>query len=153
MGIMNATGRNRVTSIGAPTTWDWCVDGMYELMLDNVPMDAVGALVAHRAVWRKMRKLKTGISSDNTSLVAPAEVAALPELWSTAASLTGGTTATGMIADWRDLLFGIRKDITVRVLSEAYMGSNLQLAILAYARCDFVPAREASFCSLEGITV
>jgi hypothetical protein len=31
--------------------------------------------------------------------------------------------------------------------------SNLQVAIVAYARCDFAPAREASFCTLEGITV
>jgi hypothetical protein len=100
-----------------------------------------------------MRKLKTGIASDNTPLTAPAEVAALPKLWTTAAPLTGGTTAKGIIANWSDLLFGIRQDINVRVLDQAFMGSNLQLAMLVYARCDFVGVREQSFCTLEGITV
>jgi HK97 family phage major capsid protein len=36
-GIMNLSGRNTVTSIGAPTTWDWVVDGMYELAVDIRP--------------------------------------------------------------------------------------------------------------------
>lgn len=152
-GLFNLTGRNSVTSIGAPTSWDYVVDGMYELMVDNVPMESIGGLVAHPAVWKKMRKLKTGIASDNTPLTMPAEVAALPKLWTTAAPLAGGTTAKGMIADWRDLLFGVRKSITVRVLQEAFMASNLQIAVLAYARVDFAATRAASFCSLEGITV
>lgn len=152
-GIFNLTGRNSVTSIGAPTTWDFLVDGMYELAADNVSMENIGALIAHPAVWRKMRKLKTGISGDNTPLTMPAEVAALPKLWTTAAPLTGGTTASGIIADWSNLIFGVRKTITVKVLSESYMGSNLQLAVLAYARVDFGAARPAAFCTLEGITV
>ncbi|MEO8022093.1 phage major capsid protein [Polaromonas sp.] len=152
-GIIDLSGRNTVTSIGAPTTWDFLVDGMYELAADNVPLDRIGALVAHPAVWKKMRKLKTGITNDNTPLTMPAEIAALPKLWTTAAPLVSGTTATGIIADWRDLLFGVRKEITVRVLQETFMGSNLQIAVLAYARVDFAATRAASFCTLEGITV
>lgn len=58
-GLVDLVGRNAVTGIGAPTTWDFLTDGMYELMADNVPMDRIGALVAHPALWRKMRKLKT----------------------------------------------------------------------------------------------
>lgn len=152
-GVMNLANRNSVTSIGAPTSWDFLVDGMYELAADNVAMDNIGAFIAHPAVWKKMRKLKTGITNDNTPLTMPAEIAALPKLWTTEAPLTGGTTASGIIADWRDLLFGVRKDINVRVLSEAFMGSNLQVAVLAYARVDFAATREQSFCTLEGITV
>jgi HK97 family phage major capsid protein len=152
-GLINAENRNRVQSIGAPTSWDWVVDGVYELLVDNVPEDRIGALVAHPAVYKKMRKLKTGITNDNTPLQAPQEVAALPKIWTTAAPLTGGTTATGFIADWADVLFGVRKNIQVKVLQEAFMGSNLQVAILAYARVDFVMTREKSLCTLEGITV
>lgn len=152
-GVMNLANRNTVTGIGAPTTWDFLTDGMYELMADNVPMDRIGAFIAHPAVWKKMRKLKTGITNDNTPLTMPQEIAALPKLWSTAAPLTGGTTASGIIADWRDLLFGVRQDITVRVLQETFMGSNLQIAVLAYARVDFAATRYQSFCTLEGITV
>ena len=43
--------------------------------------------------------------------------------------------------------------IEVRVLQEAFLGSNLQIGILAYARVDFAAARAASFCTMEGITV
>lgn len=147
-GILELAGRNAVTAIGEPTCWDFLTDGMYELMADNVPMDRIGALVAHPALWKKMRKLKTGITNDNTPLTMPQEIAALPKLWTTAAP-----TGTGIIADWRDLLFGVRKDITVRVLSETFLGTNLQIAVLAYARVDFAPTRVQSFCTLEGITV
>ncbi len=152
-GIFNLTGRNTVTSIGAPTTWDWVVDGMYELLADNVPQANIGALIAHPAVWKKMRKLKTGISSDNTPLIAPPEVAALPKLWTTAAPLTGGTTAKAIMGNWSDLLFGVRKGLEVRVLTETFLGSNLQVALLGYVRCDFVAVRPESFVTLEGLTV
>ena len=129
------------------------IDAMYELMLDNVPAENIGALVAHLAVWKKMRKLATGISSDNSPLPMPEEVARLPKLWTTAAPFTGGTTCDAMIADWCDLVFGVRKDITVRVLSEAYLGSNSEIAVLAYARVDFGATRPTSFCSAPGITI
>jgi HK97 family phage major capsid protein len=152
-GIMNLSDRNTVTSIGAPTSWDFLIDGMYELAADNVDMANIGAFIAHPAVWKKMRKLKTGITNDNTPLTMPAEIAALPKLWTTAAPLTGGTTASGIIADWRDLIFGVRNQITVRVLSETFMGSNLQIAVLAHARVGFAATRAQSFCTLEGITV
>ncbi len=152
-GIFNLAGRNTVTSIGAPTSWDFVVDGMYELMADDVPAESIGAMVSHPALWKKMRKLKTGIASDNTPLTMPDEVARLPKYWTTAAPLTGGTTAKAVIANWADLLFGVRKNITVQVLQQAFLGSNLQIAVLAYARVDFAATRAASFCTLEGITV
>lgn len=152
-GIFNLSGRNSVTSIGAPTSWDFLIDGMYELLADNVPEDQIGAMIAHPSVWKKMAKLKTGITSDNTPLAMPAAVANVPKLWTTAAPLTGGTTAKGIIANWSDLLFGVRKDIQVRVLQEAFFGSNLQFAIVVYARVDFAATRAESFCTLEGITV
>jgi HK97 family phage major capsid protein len=152
-GVVSLADRNKVLAIGAPTNWDFAADGIYELMLDNVPMDAIGAMIAHPALWKKMRKLKTGITNDNTPLTAPDEIAKMRKLWTTAAPLTGGTTATAVIADWRDLLFGVRKDITVRVLQESFLGSNLQIAVLAYARVDFAATRHQSFCTLEGITI
>lgn len=152
-GLFNLSGINAISTVGAPTTWGWLIDGMYELMLDNVAAENIGALVAHPAVWKKMRKLATGISGDNSPLPMPAEVAALPKLWTTAAPFTSGTTCSAIIGDWRDLIFGVRKDITVRVLTEAFMGSNLQVAVLAYARVDFAATRAQSFCVMPGITI
>ena len=51
-----------------------------------------------------------------------------------------------------DLLWGIRSDITVRVLSERFLGDNLQVGVLVYARVDFQPTHVESFVTLEGIT-
>lgn len=152
-GVFDLSGRNTVTSIGAPTSWDFLVDGMYELMLDNVPQASIGAMVAHPALWKKLRKLKTGITNDNTPLTMPAEVAALPKLWTTAAPLASGTTAKAVVANWADLLFGVRKGIQVKVLSERFLGDTLSIAVLAYARVDFGAVRHQSFCTMEGITV
>lgn len=151
-GVFNAASINKVTAIGAPSTWDFIVDGIAELLFDNVSLDNVGALIAHPRLWKVMRKLKTGLTSDNTPLVAPPEVAALRKLWTTAAPLTGNT-AKAMVADWTSLLFGVRKQLSVQVLRETFMGSNLQVAVLAYARCDFGVTRPTDFCALEDITV
>ncbi|MBL0919370.1 MAG: phage major capsid protein [Hydrogenophaga sp.] len=151
-GILNLAGRNSVGSIGAPDSWDFLVDGLYELMVDNVPMDSIGAMIAHPAVWKTMTKLKTGIADDNTPLPVPEAVARVPKLWTTAAPLDSGS-AKAMVARWSDLLMGVRQSIQVHVLREAFMGSNLQVGVLAYVRCDFAATRAESFCSLEGITV
>lgn len=147
IGILNLAGRNVVSSVGTPTNFDFIVDGVYELLADNVRLQDVGALIAHPKVWKKLRKLKTGLTSDQTTLVAPPEVASLPKLWTTASP-----EGTAVIADWRDLLFGVRQEIAVQVLRQTFMASNLQVAIVAFARCNFAAARKTSFCTLEGIT-
>jgi len=152
-GIFNLANRNSVLAIGAPTSWNYLLDGLYELLADNVPMDQIGAMIGHPKLWRKMAGLKSGIASDLTTLTMPPEVAALPKLWTTAAPFTSGTTCKAVVGNWNDLLMGCRKDITVRVLSEAFMGSNLEVAVLAYARVDFAATRAESFCTMEGITV
>lgn len=152
-GIYNASGINQISTVGAPTDYSFVLDGMYELLADNVSMTSIGALIGHPKIWRKLAGLKTGITSDLTTLVQPPEVAAVPKLWTTAAPFTGGTTCSAIIGDWRDLVFGVRKDIQIRVLSESFMGSNLQVAVLAYARVDFQPTRATSFCVMPGITI
>ena len=47
-GVVNLADRNRVTGIGAPTSWDFAIDGMYELMADNVPAERIGAALNKR---------------------------------------------------------------------------------------------------------
>jgi HK97 family phage major capsid protein len=146
-GLLNLDGRNTVLAIGTPANWDFALDGIFELMNDNVPLDQIGALVAHPKLWKQQAKLKTGLTSDETSLVQPADVASRQKLYTTACP-----EAKAVIADWSALLFGVRKSITVKILQEAYLGSNLQIALLAYARVDFAAARPASFTTLEGLT-
>jgi len=129
------------------------IDGIYELLADNVSMESIGAMIAHPALWKKMRKLKTGIASDNTPLTMPEEIAKMRKLWTTAAPFTGGNTCSAVIGDWRDLLYGVRKQITVRVLQERFIADTLEIGVLVYARVDFAATNASSFVTLEGITV
>jgi HK97 family phage major capsid protein len=152
-GVYNINGRSIVSGVGAPSDWTLAIDAMYNLMLANVPMDSIGAFVGHPRLWMKMRKLVTGISGDKTPLQAPPEVSRLPKIWTTANPITGTTTTKAVLAKWDDLLFGMRQQIQVKLLDQTYMGSNLQFALLAVARCDFAATRPASFCTMEGITV
>ena len=152
-GVFDLANRNTVLAIGAPTNYDFIIDGVYALLNSNVPQANIGALIGHPAVWRKLQKLKTGIASDQTALPMPGEIASLPKLWTTSAPLSGSTAKCEM-GNWSDMIMGIRQGITVRVLSATgEMHRALQLVVLAYARVDFGVARPKSFVTLEGITV
>lgn len=79
----------------------------------------------------------------------------IPFLPTNSAPVSVGTpdATTAFIADWGDLLYGVRRDITIVPLREAFLGSNLQMALLVYARVDFQAAPDASFATLEGISL
>lgn len=146
-GILNLDGRNSVTSVGAPVAWDFLADAVYELLNDNVPEARIGSFIGNPALWKKMAKLKTGITNDNTPLTPSPEIARIPRIWSTAIP-----AATGVIADWGDVVMGVRQAITVKLLDQSFMGSNLDLALLCYSRLDFGVTRPVSICTMEGIT-
>jgi len=94
-------------------------------------MDRIGGVVMHPLLWSTLAKTKTGMSSDNTTLLAPDAVCDRPTFVTTAAPLTGSPqSTTAFITDWSDLLFGVRQDLQVRILNEAFMASNLQIAAL-----------------------
>ncbi|HEX7080048.1 MAG TPA: phage major capsid protein [Gammaproteobacteria bacterium] len=154
MGVANFAGRNTVTAIGAPTNYDFFVDGISALLQDNVPLDGIGASIIHPRLWADLAKLKTGLTSDNTPLVKPAALTQ-PMLVTTSVPVATGTpdTTTAFQAMWSDLLYGVRQDIRVIPLRERFLGDNLQVAILVYARVDFQPAREDSFVTMEGIAL
>ena len=150
-GISEFSGRNIISSVGALEDYDKFLDGVGLLLAQNVPLERVGPIVLGTAAWADLAKLKTGITSDKTPLVRP-EALTMPFLPTTAVEDGSPLTSTAYVADWSDLLYGVRQDITVRVLNEAFFGSNLQIAVLVYARVDFAAAREQSFVTLEGIT-
>lgn len=156
-GILSYQGRGIVPTVGALSSYDPFLDGLAVLLNANVPEEDIGPIILGTQAYIDLAKLKTGISGDLTPLLKPAILATKPFLPTTAVqsgfdlSPAAGESVAYM-AKWSDLLMGIRKDITVRVLNEAFLGSNLQIAVLCYARVDFQPAREQSFVTLEGIT-
>lgn len=152
-GVLNYNGRERVVGIGGVTSYDPFVTAVGQLMSKGVLLEDIGPFIIGTELWADLARLKTGISSDNSPLPKPPALT-MPFLPTTSVQSTqdSPSTSTAFVGDWRDLLWGVRSDITVRVLTEAFLGSNLQLAVLVYARCDFAAARESSLCSLEGIT-
>jgi hypothetical protein len=58
-----------------------------------------------------------------------------------------------IVADWSSVIFGVRQQIQVKLLDQAFMGTNLQFAMLAYARVDFAATRPCSITTIEGLTL
>ena len=55
--------------------------------------------------------------------------------------------------DFRDLLMGIRSEVSFKVLETTTYASNLLLEFVAFARVDFVLTRPASFVTMSDITL
>lgn len=145
-GLVNLSGRNSVLAIGTPANYDHLVDALAELMVDNVDQASIGPLVAHPLLLKKYLKLRTGIASDVSPLPAPAEIAAIPRLWTTALP-----SSKAILANWRDVIVGMRQAVTVKVI-DSRMASNLEGTLVAYLRADVGCVRPASVCTLEGFT-
>lgn len=146
-GLLGLAGRNSVTGVGAPADNDFLIDAVAELLADNADMATIGALVGHPLLWKALAKLRTGITSDATPLQAPAEIARLPRLWTTAIPST-----TAIIANWSDVIIGLRQSLTIKLL-DSHLASNLDGTLLAYMRADVQCVRPDSICTLEDITV
>ncbi len=54
------------------------------------------------------------------------------------------------MGDFTQLLLGIRQELRIEVLKEAFAG-NLQYGFIAHLRADVALAHPAAFCSLTGI--
>ena len=106
--------------------------------------------------WSTYEGLATGISSDNTPLPRPRALEDTQFLVTSAVSNTLATSSPAtdsaiFLGDFRDLTLGIRREASVKVLETSIYASNLLLEFVAYARCDFLLARPASFCILRGV--
>lgn len=143
-GLVNLSGRSTVTSIGAIADHDFLIDGLFELMNANASTQNA-ALVGNPSLWKSLAKLRTGITNDESPLPAPAEVAALRKFWTTAMP-----TTTAIVADWTDVIIGIRKSLTIKLV-DSRLASNLDGTLVAYLRADVACVRPASLCTLENI--
>lgn len=152
-GIINTAGINEVQMAGNGaqlTNYDKLIDALYELALDNV--QNVSAGIMHPRTEASLAKLK---DSQNNPLTVPEMVARVPRLTTTAAPITEtqGTSndcSSIIYGDFSHLLIGMREEINIRVLSEAFAG-NGQVAVLVHCRADVALARAASFSRLKGI--
>jgi len=155
-GILATSGINSVSmgtngaTLASVGGYDKHLDALYELELDNVPQCT--AMIMHPRTSRDQRKLKDG---DGLPLIMPPALASIPQLVTTAASITetqGSSSVASSIVfgDFTQLFLGMREDINVRVLNERYADAG-QVALLVHARMDVQLAHKESFCKLIGI--
>jgi HK97 family phage major capsid protein len=126
---------------------------MYECLLDNYTPNAVINAVR---TGKTLAQLKTGLSGDKTPLVMPAEYAALTRLVSNQVptNLGAGTNeALAFVGDFRELLIGLRANISIEVSRDADTAfAKDQTMIRATWRGDVQVARATAFCLMSGIT-
>lgn len=155
-GIINVPGINLVdmgTDGAAFTNWDDWLDAVYELELDNVPRPY--ASVLHPRTARDLRKLKTGLSGDNTPLVMPEALRDVAMRTTTALPIneTQGTATDAssvIVGNFSELMIGMRSELRVEVLRERF-SDNFQYGFLAHMRLDVQVRHAESFCRIQGV--
>jgi HK97 family phage major capsid protein len=156
-GLSEASSTNEVTAVGVPSDYSEMLSGVQALLESNVGLDEATAFaIMSPRTWATYEGLATGISSDNTQLPRPRALEDTQFLVTSAVSNTLATSSPStdsaiFLGDFSDLVLGIRREASVKVLETTSYASNLLLEFVAYARCDFMLARPASFCILRGV--
>jgi HK97 family phage major capsid protein len=155
-GIKNTSGRSSQTSVGALTDYEELTSGIGELLQANCDLEQVSKFaIMNPRTWTAYQNLVTGISSDKTPLARPASIAntrflVTSNIAGNAAS-SPQVVSTIYLGDFRDLLFGVRRESSIEVLKLDTYAGNLLLEFVGYARVDFLVTRPASFHTVEGV--
>jgi len=153
LGVKNTTGIT-VQSMGtnglAPANYDPFIDAVGTLQDANEQPNG-GIIVSPRTV-RELNKLK---DTQNRYLTPPPVLNALPFLPTNQVpnNLTQGTASTAsdaFVADWSQLIIGVRTELVIEPLKERYVDYG-QIGLIAWWRGDIVVARPAAFVNITGI--
>jgi HK97 family phage major capsid protein len=166
-GVKNSTWSVTQTSMGtngaapstlSPNSWMLLVNAAYRLITAN-ENGLSGAIMAPRTE----KELVTAASTINTFVEPPSRLASIGrygtaplEVYSTnqvPVNLTQGSASTAsdlFVGDWSQLLVGMRKELKIDVLNEAYAGTG-QIGFLGWLRADVVVARPSAFDITVGI--
>lgn len=153
IGVIHTAGINEVATAanGAVlSNYDKLIDAIYEMHLDNAG-DPTAAIM-HPRTGASLAKLK---DATGNPLTMPEMVSRVPRLVTTAAPIseTQGTSndcSSVVFGDFSQLFIGLREDVNIRVLSEAFAGTG-EIGILIHARADVALAHKESFCRLRGV--
>ncbi len=166
-GVKNATWAVTQTSMGTngaaltsltPNAWMGLVNPCYRLLAVN-EYGLSGAIMNPRTE----KEMVTAASTINTFVEPPSRLASIARrgtaplaVYSTnqvPANLTQGSSSLAsdmFVGDWSQLLVGIRKELKIDVLTEAYAGTG-QIGLLGWLRADVVVARPSAFDITVGI--
>lgn len=148
-GTAGVTSLSMGTNGAVPSSWDNILDLLFEIETRNA---APSAAIMHPRTLRTYRKLK---DSTGQPLRTPAPLDTLPMLATTSVPIaqTQGTSndaSTILLGDWRNLIIGVRQQLTIRVLDQTFAATR-EVGFMASLRADFGVAVPGSFARLIGI--
>lgn len=152
LGIFETSGVTESTSVGTPTSYDKFLDAIYSVRGYNYEPNAV--MYSSRTA-QTLAKLKTGLTSDKTPLVQPADFAALSKYVTNQVSNTlgGGAESAAFVGQWNQYAIALRSQIRLEVSREADTAfTKDQTLIRVVWRGDGMLLQPTAFTVMSGIT-
>jgi HK97 family phage major capsid protein len=138
VGLFSQSGVSTTSVAALPTNFNNVDEAIYQLELnDGTPR----CWVMHPRTWRTLKQVKTGLASDQTTLLAdpqsaPSQLRGLPVFTSSAISITSGATSVGSTAaviDPAQIVIVTRREPRLEV-SRDFKFQTDQVAIRATTR-------------------
>ncbi|MCH8830969.1 MAG: phage major capsid protein, partial [Planctomycetes bacterium] len=162
LGIVNTGSVNAITGVGLPTDYTEITQAVGDIVGADYPGD-VSALswIMHPRDAETYDGLK---DTTNQPMQPTPWAAALKRLHTTSLPSTdgGGDESTAIVGNFPQVLIGIRKSVTIRVLNSGQVtdensetfnaASQLSVFIVASLRADVAVLRPTWFTKLTGIT-
>lgn len=145
LGVVNGTNVNTVTSVGTLADYDDFIDAVFAVRGYNFEPNAA---MYSPTTGKKLAKMVTGLASDLTKLVPPADFANLQKY---VTNQIGDTVA--VVGQWDQYLIGLRSQIRIEISREADTAfMRDQVLIKATYRGDGMPVNGRAFAVLSGIS-
>jgi HK97 family phage major capsid protein len=138
VGLFSQSGVSTTSVAALPTNFNDVDEAIYKLELND---GSAKCWVMHPRTWRILKTIKTGLASDQTTLLsdpqsAPSQLRGLPVFTSSAISIVSGATSVGSTAavlDPEQIVIVTRREPRLEV-SRDFRFSTDQLAIRATTR-------------------
>jgi len=145
LGVTVATGVNAISGVGTLADYDDFIDAVFACRGYNFNPNAA---MYSPTTGKKLAKMVTGLASDLTKLVPPADFANLQKF---VTNQIGDTVA--VVGDWSQYMIGLRSQIRIDVSREADTSfMKNQVLIRATYRGDGMPLNPRAFAVLSGIS-
>ena len=151
-GIFSTPGVEALTSIGTPTSYDKWLDAIYAIRGNNY--EPSGIFFSPRTA-KTLAKLTTGLTSDKTKLLAPADYSALPKYITKQVSDTlgaGSNESASIVGDFSQYLVALRSDVRLEISREAGTAFEKDQTLIRIVwRGDGMAVQAKAFAVMSGI--
>jgi HK97 family phage major capsid protein len=139
---------------GALADFNPLVGGVRMLLDDNTDMERISGFIMAPRTWEELAVLKSAVELQQ--LMPPTQLSNIPYFVSSKIPVdqTVGSSddcSTIFVADWSQLVIGIRLGIKVRFHEQTFAQSYSTLVTCA-ARVDFQLMNPSNFCKIVGVT-